>query len=317
MKIKFSSLLVLATLTLPIINSRNSKDKLMKQDKLQILYAKKSIGSRGWSIYNIDKNGNNSKVVIPFKKGMGEYNPSVSPNKENILFNTYRYGGWKLATFNCKNKAINRIGYRNSYYTNGVYSPDGNKIAYERNIGRSTHVFMANKDGSNEQQLSYFKTKENRVPIFSPNGESIWFYSENNGINDIYQVNIKTKEIKNISNNNEGNDFSPAVSPDGKQIAFLSDRLGYLDVYIMNANGSNQRCLTNSLHNKNNAYNYFKDSNLYWMFKVSWSPDGKTLVFTNTKSNNMDLFIINSDGTNLKQVTNTPESEITPTWARS
>lgn len=52
----------------------------------------------------------------------------------------------------------------------------------------------------------------------------------------------------------------------------------------------------------------------------SWSPDGSQLVFSfwvemDGRESNRELFIINADGSNLRQLTTTPESETQPEWS--
>lgn len=282
-----------------------------------ILYAKKRINSEGWSIYGISPDNLRTERVIPFSNGMGEYNPALSPNRTTILFNTYRYGGWKLATYDLKSKEVNRVTSASNYFTNGVYSPDGTRMVYEKNIGRSTHICMADCNGQNEVVLTSDKESwENRIPIWTPDGKAILYYSERNKVNDIFKLDIESGIQVNLTDNQEGNDFAPSISPDGKQIAFFSDRNGYLDLYLMDSDGNQQTLLTERLQNKNNSYNYYKDSNTYWVFKSAWSPDGKHLVFSNVTGDNIDLFTIERTGANIKNITNSPQSEYTPSWGR-
>jgi Tol biopolymer transport system component len=47
----------------------------------------------------------------------------------------------------------------------------------------------------------------------------------------------------------------------------------------------------------------------------TWSPDGKQIAFVAGDDKAMDLFIINSDGTNLRQLTHTREQESEPAWS--
>ncbi len=69
------------------------------------------------------------------------------------------------------------------------------------------------------------------------------------------------------------------------------------EIWIMNIDGSNQRRIT------------FLNSNIY---SPSWSPDGKRILFERADSGNT-IYIINSDRTNLKQLSHT-ESQY-PTWS--
>lgn len=309
---------IVLVLTLALLLNGNSElieNDLQQRKTSQILYSKKKDKSEGWSIYSINPNDLNTKIIIPFSSGMGEYNPMLSPNGKEIIFNSYRYGGWKLANFNIEMGNITRITKENSYFTNGTYSPDGKKIAYEKSIGSSTHICIANNDGSDEKILtSDIESKENRIPVWTPDGKSIIFYSEKNKVNDIYIIDIATHEQRNLTKNKDGNDFSPSISPNGTEIVFFSDRNGYLDLYKMDISGNNQNLLTKTIQNNNNKYNYYSDSNMYWIFKNCWSPEGDYIVFSNATEGNIDLFTINKNGSELKNITNSPESEYTPTW---
>ena len=296
----------------PFESNTNTNTQIKKTSK--ILFARKNDNEDAWSIYGVNPNGTEEHIIIPLKSGQGEYNPEIAPDGSSVLFNTYRFGGWKLATFNLKTRRIKRISPSSNYYTNGVFSPDGQRIAFERNVQRTTHIFISNKNGENEKNLTLGFNDENRAPSWSIDRKFVLFYAKKGNVNDIYRIDISSNKIENISKNNTGNDFNPSVSPDGKQVAFFSDRNGYLDLYVMDISGSNQVNLTSQLQNKSNTYNYYKDNNMFWIFKASWSPNGKQLVFSNVKSDNVDLFTIDANGENLTQITKTPESEFTPVW---
>src|SRR5690606_33213247 len=48
---------------------------------------------------------------------------------------------------------------------------------------------------------------------------------------------------------------------------------------------------------------------------AKWSPDGTQLAFSNIVDSSLDIFVINADGSNLRQVTNYDRSEILPSWS--
>jgi len=45
-----------------------------------------------------------------------------------------------------------------------------------------------------------------------------------------------------------------------------------------------------------------------------WSPDGKRILFR-SRVGDVDIYVINSDGTGLKRLTNDPVEETTPSWS--
>jgi len=46
-----------------------------------------------------------------------------------------------------------------------------------------------------------------------------------------------------------------------------------------------------------------------------WSPDGSKIAFASNKNGNWDIFVVNADGTNLTQLTDSPANEVDPTWS--
>ena len=52
------------------------------------------------------------------------------------------------------------------------------------------------------------------------------------------------------------------------------------------------------------------------LFSTAWSPDGKRIVFlAHGVSGNLDVFVINVDGTGERDITNSPEDEFWPSWS--
>jgi len=55
----------------------------------------------------------------------------------------------------------------------------------------------------------------------------------------------------------------------------------------------------------------------YFAFEPDWSPGGKRIVFCMYINGQEDIYTANADGSNLAQVTNTPDVENGPDWGRS
>jgi Tol biopolymer transport system component len=109
------------------------------------------------------------------------------------------------------------------------------------------------------------------------------------------------------------------VSPDGRKIVFTSLKDGDLDIYVMNADGSGVKQLTSQLGYDGGAW---------------WSPDGKQIVYranhpstpTEIKAytdllaqrlvrpNKMDLWLMDADGNNQRQITRLGAASFGPSW---
>jgi Tol biopolymer transport system component len=165
-------------------------------------------------------------------------------------------------------------------------------------------IFIANADGSGLQQLT-----DNPGPEFdghwSPDGTKIVYRDSTRGINqndEIYVMQADGSEKTNLTND-PADDWGPAWSPDGAQIAFSSTRAnGSLpQLFVMDANGNNVRQLTE----REGEY-------------PSWSPDGSQIVFMSQEpagGSNYEIYVMNSDGSGLVRLTNSPGSDGWPVWS--
>jgi len=87
------------------------------------------------------------------------------------------------------------------------------------------------------------------------------------------------------------------------RIAFTSDRSGSWQIYTMNPDGADQVQVTNL------APNDGTQSAL-----PSISPDGRQLAFNYDAGDGFDLYVINIDGTGLRQLT-TDHASLFPRWS--
>jgi Tol biopolymer transport system component len=119
------------------------------------------------------------------------------------------------------------------------------------------------------------------------NGPIVW-QSYSSSANEIWIMDADGTNQDALTDN-AVHDERPSISADGSRIAFMSQRAGdsSIEIYRMNADGSGQTRLTN---------NGDFDS------EPAWSPDGSEIVFAGPT----DLWIMNANGTNPTNVTNTP-----------
>lgn len=122
------------------------------------------------------------------------------------------------------------------------------------------------------------------------------------GRGDIYFSDLEGKEKLRITDH-PYQDGYPDCSPDGKNIAFYS----YADssrktwsIYIMNLNGMNRKRLTF----KQNVYDGRPD----------WSPDGSQILFISNRTGNYNIFIMNTDGSDVQNVSKNKHRNIQGTW---
>ncbi len=133
---------------------------------------------------------------------------------------------------------------------------------------------------------------------------------------DIFVSDLNGKIIKQLTNT-FGYDAEATISPKGDKIVFTSNRSGDLELWTMNIDGSDQKQVTFGLGYDGGAF---------------FSPDGKQLVFRASRPTadeevkeykellakglvapvNMEIYLCDVDGKNLRQVTHLGKANWAP-----
>jgi Tol biopolymer transport system component len=163
------------------------------------------------------------------------------------------------------------------------------RIAFDSNRFGNNQIFIMNSDGTGQTRLTNNQANDIH-PALSPDGKKIAFASDRDGGNTyhIYVMNADGTGQTRLTNNMVI-DSQPVWSPDGLMIAFVSTMSGNNEIYLMKADGLGQTRLTNI--NANNA-------------GPSWSPKGKKIAFSsNVNGPNYQIYVINTNGASLTQLT--------------
>jgi Tol biopolymer transport system component len=202
-----------------------------------------------------------------------------------------------------------------------MLSPDGKKICFQSNRTGDWEIFVMDADGSNLQQLTHAPGFDGG-PVWSPDGKKIVFPSERDNDPEIYLMDADGTHQQRLTNT-PGDDSHPHWYPDGKKIIFNSARTTpdlkadwgkqWHEIFSMNADGSQPTQLTS-----------FKTVSTY----PSMSPAGDKIVFrkvidgpafnwdlsSNRNNRNSEVFVMNSDGSNAINVSNSPAFDGWPCW---
>ena len=93
--------------------------------------------------------------------------------------------------------------------------------------------------------------------------------------------------------------ISPAWSPDGSKIAYVSFEKKKPIIFVQSLSG--QRTMLANFKGNNSA--------------PAWAPDGNKLAIVLTYGANSQIYTINADGSNLKQLTRSSAIDTEPTWS--
>jgi Tol biopolymer transport system component len=257
-----------------------------------------------------------------------------------IAFDREGNRGYDIFTMNLDGTELANLTNGVGSNTNPAWSPDGAKIAFNRFDSSTDGIFVMNADGSHQTQLSANPGGLDGEPAWSPDGRRIAF-RRCNGQCDVFVMNSDGTGQTNLTNN-PSYDVTPSWSPDGKKIAFHSSRGG---VWVMNPDGSGQAQLVSAYTpGSNSEPDWSPDgSKLAFMsYEISgtihkvnrdgsgvtaltfgaypaWSPDGSKLAFSRlvcyrTAPCENDIFVVNSDGSDEVNITNSTADDAHSSW---
>ncbi|MBI5302610.1 MAG: protein kinase [Chloroflexi bacterium] len=172
-------------------------------------------------------------------------------------------------------------------------SPDGTRIAYA--TLKEPGIYTANSDGSGVRRLT---TTEAYNPQWSPDGKRIVYFQGKFKVGG--EIHVMNADGSNDTEITTG--FSPDFAPDGNRIAYAGcqNTSRGCGLFIYDLRTKNIAMITTD----NGA-------------SPQWSPTGDKLVYQADSGNGtVNVFSVNTDGSNRKQLTTGKSNDGQPTWSR-
>ena len=243
------------------------------------------VSDRDWNseIYVMDIDGNNPRNLTNNPKT--DINPSWSPDKQQIVFQ------------------------RSSNAKGGGDDDDDDAGGKDKKEGGNNDIYVMDKEGKNLRQLTDHPS-DDRHPTWSPDSKQIAFISDRDGgkASAIYVMDTVGNNLRRLTNDVKFTWIdSPDWSPDGKQIVFTSMVINKdakeksSEIYVINVDGKNPRQVA-------------KNPKLTWTESPKWSPDGRQIIFSSGRTGNYEVYMMDSNGENLRNLTNHPAPDYQPSW---
>jgi TolB protein len=133
---------------------------------------------------------------------------------------------------------------------------------------------------------------------------------------DVYAVNLDGQDIQRLTSS-PGYDAEATISPDGKTVVWTSVKDGDLDLYAMNLDGTNVRRLTDDVGYDGGAF--FSPDSKKIVYRAAHPTDlaevakyKELLAQRLVEPGQLEIFVMNADGSDKKQVTTTGASNFSP-----
>jgi Tol biopolymer transport system component len=177
----------------------------------------------------------------------------------------------------------------------GRWSPDGQKVVFHSFRDGNQNVYVVNADGTGETRLTD-STADDGHPVWL-SSSSILFASNRGGSSALYTMTATGGAQTPIPGAQGASNPSP--SPDGTRIAFTRGT----HIWVTNVDGSNQVELTTGASETDDT--------------PRWSPDGTKIAFASDRDGQLEIYVMNTDGTGQTRLTHSAsgESSLTPAWS--
>ena len=217
--------------------------------------------------------------------------------------------------------------------------PDGKTICFQKKIMSTGNYALFILDSTGDQKLITDIHEQSTDVSIHPSGTKIAYVKQDESGNlDIYTKDLDDNRELRLTNHNSY-DYSPHWSPNGDRLLFTSHREGQPNIYIMEDDGSNVKLLTpgpdeefssawspggervvystrsaektllqhntSEFHVLNLKTEIKKRLTLNQDLEVlpNWSPDGRYIAYTGCKTGNREVYILDLEIMQDKQLT--------------
>ena len=229
--------------------------------------------------------------------------PTFSQDGKQIAFVSDRDGNFEIYLQNIDGSGLRRLTNHPAHESFPSFSPDGTQIAFNSDRENdSFDVYLINLDGGGLHQLTNQKSNETISPgSWSPDGTKLFLLSDQGGKDNIYSMAVEPFEPVEIITDSARNLRFPAYSPNGETIVYEAEseetggEMMILDV---------KRQRTSLLLKTEGADTY-----------PAISPGGGWIAFQNRIDGNLEICLMRSDGTEVRNVTNNSARDTMPAWS--
>lgn len=205
---------------------------------------------------------------------------------------------WELDTQTNISKRLTAANTGKNAYP--MVSPDGNYIFFESFRNGTLDIWRINSDGTNLTQITKTPEVQETLSSISPDGKLVFFVERERNMNipAIKSVNVETGEINAVLQNNKQYPDLAKISPDGKTLMFTNAEINF-DTGVMPQSSLYVAPFDGKTLGESRQIVKNLNSNQY-----KWSPDGKSVLFTNLSEGNTDIWRLNPIDGKTSKITN-------------
>jgi Tol biopolymer transport system component len=250
--------------------------------------------------------GEERKLLDPPISGFGDFEPAVSPDGREVVWNRCEDGyncalylsGFQDGRLTGKPRQITQDRGRKAY---PVWTHDGKEILYIGGHRTSeVSIYRMRSSGGEPRRIEGIGANASCLTLAAKSNRLL--YSTLSINYDIQRADLNAADTipqRFISSTRyEGN---ASYSPDGKRIAFSSNRGGVRQIWAADSGGGSVSPLTS-----------FPDGSAA---APKWSPDGHYIIFDARIGGDLDVYSVPADGGSVRRLTDHVGQNHLPSWS--
>jgi TolB protein len=258
------------------------------------------VGERDISnIYQADYDGANQTRITATRSL--DIAPVWAPDRSAIAYTSYRSGFPDIIVQSLREV---RVPLRPAGGTDRIHnflpawSIDGTRIAFTSNRDGNSEIYVMNRDGSGHRRITNHPSID-VTPTWSPTGTQLAFTSERTGSPQIYVVNADGTDPRRISTESycDRPTWSPAPF---NEIAYTCRAGGGYQIMVFDFAARASRAITDGIGSNESP---------------AFAPNGKHLAFVSDRTGRQQVYTIDRDGNNLRQITRDGSNRY-PNWSQ-
>ncbi|MFN8375436.1 MAG: hypothetical protein U0694_21485 [Anaerolineae bacterium] len=241
------------------------------------------------------------ELVLPLVTGVDR---TLSFARDGQLVYSQRVSSDASAVFRMDGLVTQQLspeGARDHY---PVWSPDGQQVAFIAIDGSQNVLYVMNADGSERRRLASEDCPNIlTLPQWLPDSRGIIFRYGSPEIRMACVVDSRSGDIWDFSHDTDVHSI-PVWAADGRHIVFAVETLNFAQLYVAALDEHSISGVTR-----------VTDDTLSFNTMPSWSADGTQIIFISNRSGNRDVYLMNADGSQLRNLSQSSANEFYPMWS--
>ena len=273
-------------------------------DGTKLLFTKTSANNTDIYVYEI-ATGRSTNIT---DHASFDADPLFSPDGTSVVFTSDRDGNKECYIIEIASGRVQRLTDHPAVDAFPVISPDGTQVAFSSNRDNENSDIYIKDIASDRPPVKLTglpSNEEQRRGCWSPDGTKLVITSDRDGKNSVYVIDAEPVVPAVVAADPAADLSHPSVSPDGAKLLFerRGDDLS-IGVRIRDTRSGSEREVFSAVGETVN-----------FSLLPTFSPDASKIAFTGKVDNNTEIFIVNADGRGLRNLTNDPAADASPSFS--